>query len=47
MKECTFNRQDYIKNPKKWIEHYMQLHDEEVKSKKSTTLGRLFKKWIQ
>jgi hypothetical protein len=46
MLEWTFNREDYLKNPRKWIQHYMQLHDEEVKNKKQSIAKRLFK-WMR
>lgn len=42
----TQQRRDYILNNHKYIQHYMNLHDEEVRERKTTKLKGLLK-WLQ
>lgn len=42
----TQQRMDYILNHEKIIQHYMKLHDEEVKQRKQTKL-KGFLSWLK
>jgi hypothetical protein len=56
IKEWPFNRDAYVRNPKMWIQHYMELCNQETADRKNNPIYRAklalyklkkkMKKWI-